>query len=91
MTESPSTPVPSTTEVIREDANYHGVRALFVRHLGKAALPMQIDIGFSDVLSPGPVAISYPTLLDMPPIALSGYNRETTIAEKVEQCSNSVR
>jgi hypothetical protein len=73
-----------TTEVISEEADYHGVRALFVGHLGKAALPMQVDIGFSDVLSPGPVEIAYPTLLDMPHITLAGYNRETTIAEKVE-------
>lgn len=72
------------TRAISKEADYHGVRAVFVGHLGKATIPMQIDIGFSDVLSPGPDRIDYPTLLDMPAIHLAGYNRETAIAEKVE-------
>jgi hypothetical protein len=72
------------TETIAEEADYQGVRATFEGHLGKAIIPMQIDIGFSDVLSPGPVQIAYPTLLDMPVIVMAGYNRETAIAEKVE-------
>lgn len=69
---------------IAEDADYHGVRATFVGHLGNAELPMQIDIGFSDVITPGPVALTYPTLLDFPAPQLHAYPRETSIAEKFE-------
>ena len=45
---------------------------------------MQIDIGFSDVIMPGPTWVSYPTILEQPPAQLLAYNRETTIAEKFE-------
>jgi hypothetical protein len=43
---------------------------------------MQIDVGFGDVVTPGAQDITYPTLLDFPAPALSGYPRETVIAEK---------
>jgi hypothetical protein len=45
---------------------------------------MQIDIGFSDVITPAAVAVSYPTMLDFPAANLLAYNRETAIAEKFE-------
>jgi predicted nucleotidyltransferase component of viral defense system len=45
---------------------------------------MQIDMGFSDVVTPGPVEIDYPTVLDLPAPRLRAYNRETVIAEKLE-------
>jgi hypothetical protein len=43
---------------------------------------MQLDVGFGDVVTPGVQDIRYPTLLDFPAPALSGYPRETVIAEK---------
>ena len=73
-----------STERIAEDADYHGVRAKFRGSLGNARIPMQIDIGFSDVMTPGPVEISYPTILDQPRPRLNAYNRETVVAEKFE-------
>ncbi len=73
-----------TTERISEDADYHGVRATFRGSLGKIRCPMQIDVGFSDVVTPGPVEIDYPTILDQPVPHLYAYNRETVIAEKFE-------
>ena len=73
-----------TTERIAEDADYHGVRAKFRGSLGNARIAMQIDIGFSDVMTPGPVQISYPTILDQPRPQLNAYNRETVVAEKFE-------
>ena len=45
---------------------------------------MQIDIGFSDLVTLEPVAITYPTLLGHPAPKLSAYNRETAVAEKFE-------
>lgn len=77
-------PATVATERIAEDADYQGVRATFQATLGNARIPMQIDIGFSDVMTPGPTAISYPTILDFPAASLLAYNRETAIAEKFE-------
>ncbi len=77
-------PASVTTERIAEDADYHGVRAKFRGSLGNAQIAMQIDIGFSDVMTPGPVAISYPSILDHPRADLQAYNCETVIAEKFE-------
>jgi hypothetical protein len=77
-------PVTVTTERIAEDADYQGVRATFGATLGRARIPMQIDIGFSDVITPSPAAVSYPTILDFPAAELLAYNRETAIAEKFE-------
>ena len=45
---------------------------------------MQIDLGFSDIVTPEPLVIEYPTLLDMPAPRLQAYNAETAIAEKLE-------
>jgi len=45
---------------------------------------MQLDIGFGDVITPGPTEIEYPTLLKFPAPVLQAYPRETVIAEKLE-------
>jgi hypothetical protein len=72
------------TERISEDADYEGVRATFQGLLGTVRCAMQIDMGFSDVVTPGPVDVDYPTILDLPAPHLRAYNRETAIAEKLE-------
>lgn len=71
-------------EAIREDADYAGVRTVFVGRVDSARVRMQIDIGFGDVMTPGPETLTYPTLLDFPAPVLSGYSRETVIAEKLQ-------
>lgn len=69
---------------IKEDADYQGVRLTFVAFLDKARIPMQIDIGFGDVVTPSAEERNYPTLLDLPAPHLRMYPRETVIAEKFE-------
>lgn len=69
---------------IKEDADYEGVRVRFHATLAKARIPMQIDIGFGDVIVPGPTEVEYPTLLDFPAPVLWTYPKETVIAEKLE-------
>jgi hypothetical protein len=71
-------------ERIIEVANYAGVRVHFTAFLGKARIPMQVDVGFGDPVIPDTSAIRWPTLLDFPAPALKGYSRESTIAEKVQ-------
>lgn len=69
---------------IKEDADYEGVRVRFHATLAKARIPMQIDIGFGDVIVPGPTEVEYPTLLDFPAPLLRAYPKEAVIAEKLE-------
>jgi Nucleotidyl transferase AbiEii toxin, Type IV TA system len=71
-------------EVIREDADYAGVRTVFIGRVDNARVHMQIDIGFGDVMTPGPETLTYPTILDFPAPTLSGYSRETVVAEKLQ-------
>jgi hypothetical protein len=70
--------------VIKEDADYSGVRVTFLGTLQNARVAMQIDIGFADVVTPGPVPTDYPVILDLPAPRLSAYPRETVVAEKFE-------
>jgi predicted nucleotidyltransferase component of viral defense system len=70
------------TSRIAEDALYEGVRATFAAMIGSTRLPMQIDLGFSDLITPGPERIEFPCLLGHPAPILQAYNRETAIAEK---------
>ena len=75
-------PATVKTERIKEDADYEGVRVRFLGRLGNARVAMQLDVGFGDVVTPGAQVITYPTLLDFPAPSLSGYPRETVVAEK---------
>ena len=49
-----------------------------------ARISIQVDIGFGDAVTPGPVEINYPTLLDAPAPHLRAYPVETVVAEKFE-------
>lgn len=77
---------PSTVQAIRikEDADYEGVRVTFVGTLANARIPVQIDIGFGDAITPAPKEIAFPTLLDLPKPVLLTYPKETVVAEKFE-------
>ncbi len=72
------------TEEIREDQEYDGVRITLVGMLNQARIPLQVDIGFGDAITPAPEQIEYPTLFDAPPPLLKAYPRYTLVAEKVE-------
>ncbi|MCJ7624113.1 MAG: nucleotidyl transferase AbiEii/AbiGii toxin family protein, partial [Anaerolineaceae bacterium] len=71
-------------ETIKEGTDYEGVRIRLLGLLGNARAKIQIDIGFADAISPGPIPLIYPTLLDMPSPKLLGYSRESVIAEKLQ-------
>jgi len=73
-----------TSERIREDAAFDGVRIKFTAYLGNARKALQIDIGFGDVIVPNPQTMEYPTLLDMDQPVLQVYSKESVIAEKFE-------
>lgn len=71
-------------EPIREANSYHGFRVRFVWTLGQVRITNQIDIGFGDAITPGPVDMDYPALLDMAQAHIRAYPRETVVAEKFE-------
>ncbi|MBP1777431.1 MAG: hypothetical protein H6Q86_3441 [candidate division NC10 bacterium] len=73
-----------TAARITEGAEYEGVRVRVHGSLGSARVSLQIDIGFGDVIVPGPRKIAYPALLDFPAAELNGYTMESTIAEKFQ-------
>ena len=50
---------------IREEQGYQGQRVTLTAFLGKARIPVQVDVGFGDVVTPKARKISYPTLLDL--------------------------
>ena len=68
---------------IQNQKTYGGVRITFRGKLDTAVIPMQVDVGFADVIFPKPVKLGYPTLLDMPMPQLLGYTPESVIAEKI--------
>jgi len=80
---------PASIEVhrIKGDAEYEGVRVRFQDSkatLAKACIPMQIDIGFGDVIVPDPVEVAYPAMLEFARPVLRAYPKETVVAEKLE-------
>lgn len=70
---------------IRKEANYTGVRITLAGLLDNARCPVQIDVGFGDVVVPGPEAVNYPIILGgLPEPQLQAYPRYTVVAEKLE-------
>ena len=73
----------SRAERITEEAEYQGVRMRFEARLGSARVPMQVDIGFGDVVYPGIDAVSLRPVLDFASMPVPAYSRESLIAEKL--------
>jgi hypothetical protein len=64
-------------------AEYEGLRVKCGGRLGRARLPVRIDIAFGDRVTPGPVQVDYPSLIGLPVSPLAAYTPETAIAEKL--------
>lgn len=69
--------------MIREDLEYQGQRVTLTASLGKARIPIQVDVGFGDAVTPRARKISYPTLLGDPAPRILACPRETVVAEKL--------
>lgn len=70
--------------IMKEEEKYQGIRITFNAFLASARIPIQVDIGFGDAITPGPVDIHYPTILDFSAPRLKSYPRETVVAEKFQ-------
>jgi predicted nucleotidyltransferase component of viral defense system len=72
------------TSEIGKDRRYAGIRIGFEGRLGNIRQMMQVDIGFGDIMTPPPLRMVYPTLLEMEAPHIKAYSVETIIAEKFE-------
>jgi len=73
-----------SAEELRDDEAYRGLRVKLIARLGKADIPIQIDLGTGDAVTPGPVDADFPTLLDFPAPHVRAYPIYTVVAEKFE-------
>ena len=73
-----------SAQEIRTAHEYGGVRVTFAAYLGKARIPMQVDVGYGDAITPQPTTRDFPTLLDHPAPRMRMYPLETVVAEKFE-------
>jgi len=69
-------------EKIKAEQEYEGVRVRFVARLDNARIPIQVDVGFGDAVTPR--LLDYPTLLPMPAPRIQAYSMDTVVAEKLE-------
>lgn len=69
---------------IRENQAYGGVRLTLTARLDGARIPLQIDVGFGDVVTEGPNETEFPSLLGLPPPVLPAYSRESVVSEKFQ-------
>lgn len=72
-------------EDITQDKEYHGLRLTVLALLDSVRQSISMDIGFGDVVTPGPQDLQYPLLLeDVPGMNVLAYSLETVVAEKFE-------
>lgn len=76
------------TDIIKEgDPNYPGLRIKIPYMMGGKIANrqnLQVDIGFSDAVTPNVEDVNYPTPLDLPAPKLRAYPLYTVLAEKFE-------
>ena len=71
------------SEPITVEKEYPGTRFFVTALMDTIVYPMSMDIGFGDVVTPGPVSVDFPLLLqDVPSINIQAYSLETIVAEK---------
>ncbi|AZO32382.1 nucleotidyl transferase AbiEii/AbiGii toxin family protein [Mesorhizobium sp. M1B.F.Ca.ET.045.04.1.1] len=73
-----------SVEVIREGQQYGGVRVQTTASLGRTRIPVQVDIGFGDAVTPMAQELEFPSLLSAEGPRLRAYPRETVVAEKLQ-------
>ena len=71
-------------ERIRDEEHYEGVRLHLEARMGSARIPVRVDVGFGDALTPSPKREKLATLLDLPAPSMLVCPWETVIAEKFQ-------
>ncbi len=71
-------------EEMHPQEEFKGLRLSFMARIGNVRIPMKVDVGFGDVITPAPIDLDYPPMLDMPAANVRAYPVETVIAEKFQ-------
>lgn len=71
-------------QTMKEEEEYQGIRVKLNAFLESARIPIQVDIGFGDAITPAPSTIEYPAILEFEAPVISVYPRETVVAEKFQ-------
>jgi len=71
-----------TTQTIREQDVYAAVRVAMPATVATAEVALKVDVNVGDPVTPAPVEVTYPALLDEP-FTMIGYPLETVLAEKL--------
>lgn len=69
------------TEIMREDDDYHGVRCRATASLGKAVIPLALDISFGDAGTAEQITIR--SLIELPDVSVLAYPLALNLAEKI--------
>ena len=69
---------------ITEFKKYHGVNVSIMAFMERTKIPVSIDIGFGDVISPDRIKINFPVILEMDIPQIYAYSLASVIAEKFE-------
>ena len=70
---------------IRAAQDQPSQRVTLTARIGSARIPLQVDVGFGDIIVPAPEEVRYPTLLEGLAVpSVRAYPRETSVAEKFE-------
>ncbi|HAU0968303.1 TPA: nucleotidyl transferase AbiEii/AbiGii toxin family protein [Legionella pneumophila] len=73
-----------TADTIKKDGGYTGARVELFGELAKAKIKIQVDIGYGDAVTPGPIDAHYPVLLsELAAPKIRTYPIYTVIAEKL--------
>jgi predicted nucleotidyltransferase component of viral defense system len=73
-----------TAQNITEFKDYHGIRLSIPVKMDTISQVLTMDIGFGDVVTPKPIDLDYPVLLEnLPAVSIMAYSLETVIAEKM--------
>lgn len=69
---------------IRDRQEYGGVRVKLTAMLGKARVPLQVDVAFGDAVTPRAEEATFPPLLDFPAPRVRAYPTASVVAEKFQ-------
>lgn len=69
---------------MRGRQEYGGVRVKLTAMLSNARIPLQVDVGFGDAITPKPKLTTFPALLSFPAPRIRAYPAETVVAEKFQ-------
>lgn len=74
-----------TAESISENSKYQGIRIYIQSGFDTIRQRLQIDVGFGDIMTPGPKQLYFPVMLEeLQAPVIKAYSVETIIAEKFQ-------